>query len=195
MPTPGPRPSAWRRPRRPGAAPSRAVLLALVVAALLPLRPPAVPAAPEAYFSPDGGVRARLLRQIDRARTSIDLAIFDFTSRELAAALVRARARGVGVRVVADPRQARGKRSEIPKLAAAGIPVHLLRGRGHGIMHEKFAVFDGRLVVTGSYNWTEAAEAQNFENALFVDDRGVVARFAARFERLFARPAVLPAAR
>jgi len=45
----------------------------------------------------------------------------------------------VAVRVVADARQAAGKRSAIPRLTAAGIEVRLLRGRGRGIMHHKFA--------------------------------------------------------
>ena len=72
--------------------------------------------------------------------------------------------------------------------------MHLMHGRGRGIMHHKFAVFDGQLLFTGSYNWTESAEVANFENALLVDDPALVARYAALFERLFARPAVAPAA-
>ncbi len=101
----------------------------------------------------------------------------------------------MAVRVVADARQAAGKHSAIPRLMAGGIEVRLLRGRGRGIMHHKFAIFDGRLLVTGSYNWTGSAEAANFENALFLDDPGLVGRYAARFERLFSGPTVTPAAR
>ena len=108
---------------------------------------------------------------------------------------MRARDRGVAVRVVADARQARGKHSAIPRLRAAGLDVHLLRGRGRGIMHHKFAVFDGRLLFTGSYNWTESAEVANFENALLVDDPALVTRYAGLFQRLFAGPAVTPTAR
>ncbi len=176
-------------------APRRAVALSLLLAAALAASSPVAPAAPEVYFSPAGGVRQALVRQIDEATTSIDLAIFDFTAGELAEALVRARTRDVAVRIVADARQARGRHSAIPRLVAAGIEVRLLHGKGRGIMHHKFAVFDGRLVVTGSYNWTDSAEGQNFENALFLDDVAVVGRYAARFERLFAGPAVAPAAR
>ena len=137
-------------------------------------------------------MRDRILRQINRTKTSIDLAIFDFTSGELAGALLSARARGVAVRVVADARQARGKSSEVGVLLAGGIDARLLRGRGRGIMHHKFAVFDGRLVVTGSYNWTESAEHANLENALFLDDAAVVARYAGLFERLFGRAQAAP---
>lgn len=140
-------------------------------------------------------MRDRLLRQINLTKTSIDLAIFDFTSGELAGALMAAHGRGMAIRVVTDARQARGKHSEIPTLVAAGVPVQQVRGRGHGIMHHKFAIFDGRLLVTGSYNWTDSAEAQNFENVLFLDDPHVVARYARLFERLLRALPPAPVAR
>jgi phosphatidylserine/phosphatidylglycerophosphate/cardiolipin synthase-like enzyme len=174
--------------RRPVAA-----LWLLIVAVASTVALPAG-AAPQVYFSPGGGVRTALLQEIDEASASIDLAIFDFTAGDLAEALLRARAREVAIRIVADARQARGLHSVIPRLRAAGVEVRLLRGRGRGIMHHKFAVFDGRRAVTGSYNWTDSAEARNFENALFLDDPEVVARYAARFDRLFAGPAIGPAA-
>lgn len=174
--------------------PRRAAAL-WVLLALGPAVAPPADAAPEVYFSPEGGVRAALRRQIDQAGASIDLAIFDFTAAELAEALRQARGRGVAVRIVADARQARGAHSAIPGLVAAGIEVRLVRGRGRGVMHHKFAVFDGRLVVTGSYNWTDSAEARNFENAIFLDDPAVVSRYAARFERLLGGPPVIPTAR
>jgi len=181
--------------------PARSVAwLALLLVATAGLAPEAVPAAPEVYFSPGGGVRDRLLRQINLTKASIDLAIFDFTSGELAGALLAAHRRGVAIRIVADARQARGKHSEISVLVAAGIPVRALRGKGHGIMHHKFAVFDGRVLVTGSYNWTDSAEARNFENVLVLDDREVVLRYARLFERLLraapvARTPALPTRR
>ena len=52
--------------------------------------------------------------------------------------------------------------------------------------HHKFAIFDGRLLVTGSYNWTDAAESRNLENALFLDDPALIARYGEWFDRQFA---------
>lgn len=96
---------------------------------------------------------------------------------------------------MADARQARGKHSEISTLIAAGMRVRELRGKGRGIMHHKFAIFDGRVLVTGSYNWTDSAEAQNFENILVLDDREVVLRYVRLFDRLLRGAPAGPIAR
>lgn len=166
-------------------------LLASVLAALLILGAASALAELEAYFSPNGGIRDRLLRAINLTRATIDLAIFDFTSGELAGALLAARERGVAIRVVADARQVQGKHSEIPLLLDRGVKVRLVRGNGRGIMHHKFVIFDGRHLVTGSYNWTDSAERLNYENVLFLDDPAIVQRYQGHFERLFNGSATL----
>ena len=159
--------------------------LVCLVAVLVILQSTPALAEPEVYFSPGGGIRDRLLRAINHTKATIDLAIFDFTSGELAGALLVAKDRGVAIRVVADERQAQGKHSEIPLLLQKGIKVRLLRDQGRGIMHHKFAIFDGRLLVTGSYNWTDSAERSNYENTLVLDDPVVIHRYQAQFDRLF----------
>lgn len=54
-------------------------------------------------------------------------------------------------------------------------------------MHNKFAVFDGRLVETGSYNWTTSATSYNFENAIFIRDLKVSARYEEEFQHIWAQ--------
>jgi len=83
------------------------------------------------------------------------------------------------------PRQAQGKQSENPLLLGKGVKVRLARGIGRGIMHHKFAIFDGKLLVTGSYNWTDSAERYNHENVLVLEDPAIINRYQTRFNRLF----------
>ncbi len=156
-----------------------------LLVALLVLQAASALAEPEAYFSPNGGIRDRLLRAINHTKATIDLAVFDFTSGELAGALLATKERGVLIRIVADTRQAQGKHSEIPWLLEKGVKVRLARGNGRGIMHDKFAIFDGKLLVTGSYNWTDSAERFNHENALVLDEAVVIRRYQTKFDRLF----------
>ncbi|MFH1386772.1 MAG: phospholipase D-like domain-containing protein [bacterium] len=143
----------------------------------------ALPSA-SAYFSPNGGIRDKIIAKINLSQKSIKLAIYSFTSGEIAWALENAKDRGVAIQVVADKGQAKGKNSEINFLLSKGIPVKLLQGKGRGIMHHKFAIFDDKEVVTGSYNWTENAEKNNYENAVFISDPEVVKSFGEEFGRL-----------
>lgn len=54
-------------------------------------------------------------------------------------------------------------------------------------MHDKFAILDSRLLVTGSYNWTRAADERNLENVVFLDEAGSAQDYAAAFKRLWGR--------
>ena len=107
--------------------PPRTRLAPLLIALLILQAAPAL-AEPEVYFSPNGEIRDRLLRAINHTKATMDLAIFDFTSGELAGALLAARERGVAIRIVADARQAQGKHSEVPFLLEKGLKVRLARG-------------------------------------------------------------------
>lgn len=120
------------------------------------------------------------------SRTSIDVAVYHLTSGELAAALRDAQRRGVKIRIVTDAQQADQQHSEIPFLYRHQVPIRVLGGgRGQGLMHHKFAVFDGHLVVTGSYNWTASAERYNRENLVVLEDPLVTKRFQEEFNRLW----------
>lgn len=140
-------------------------------------------AMPETYFSGEG-VQSRLLELIQKSQTSIDLAIFEFSSPVLAEALQQARERGVTVRLLLDSHS--GKK-DAASGSLAGLNVRELAGRGggRGLMHDKFAVFDEHQVVTGSYNWTRSAEHSNYENILVEDDPEVVSKYHRQFALLW----------
>ncbi|MDD5302925.1 MAG: phospholipase D-like domain-containing protein [Elusimicrobia bacterium] len=142
---------------------------------------------PAQAFSP-GGVTAHLVRAIDAAKASIDLANFSFTSEELRDALLRAKERGVKVRIVFDADQYKFL-SEMRWFADNGFDLLLSRGKDgdKGVMHNKFAVFDGALVEAGSFNWTRNGEKNNYENAIFLDAPDDVAGYAAYFSRIRAQ--------
>ena len=142
---------------------------------------------PAQAFSP-GGVTAHLVRAIDASRTSIDLANFSFTSEDLRDALLRAKNRGVKVRIIFDADQYKFL-SEMRWFEENGFDLLLSSGKDgqKGVMHNKFAVFDGALVEAGSFNWTRNGEKNNYENAMFLDAPDDVAGFAAYFARIRAQ--------
>jgi cardiolipin hydrolase len=143
-----------------------------------------VPAS-EVYFSPNGRVRQRLVRAIEDSRKSIDIAVYNFTASELAEALYAAQTRGVHIRVLVDQEMAEAGGSGVRGLRLNGIAVRSLGVPEQSLMHNKFAVFDERLVVTGSYNWTNSAEYANYENLVVLEEPALVARFQQEFQRLW----------
>lgn len=124
----------------------------------------------EVFFSPHGGCTDAAVAAIGKAKTSVLVQAYSFTSRPIEAALIAAHARGVTVQVVADGSDETGKGSITHDLKAAGIEV--VYDEMHVIAHNKVMVIDagqpGATVVTGSFNFTHAAQYDNAENLLLL---------------------------
>lgn len=146
--------------------------VALCLSAGVPTAALAADAAPvvtiENAFSPDGGAEALVLKVIDGAASSIRLAAYSFSSPHVVEALLRARQRGVDVRVLVDARRNARKNSRVAldRLAAAGIPTRLIAR--YALHHDKYIVADGVTVQNGSFNYTADAATANSENVLVV---------------------------
>jgi len=142
-------------------------------------------------FSPGGSSLQVVLSGIRQARTEILVAAYGFTSKDIAAALLDARQRGVKVQVVADQKANARKYSAVTFLANKGVPVRL-NGR-YAIHHNKFMVIDGRHVETGSFNYTQAAVKSNAENVLLLwNVPTVAARYRSEWLRLWNESTELP---
>ena len=141
------------------------------------------------YFSDQDRIADRIIAAINHTRRTLDIAIYSLTQPDITAAIEAARRRGVRVRIVSDEGQSRDRHSEISYLRSRGIPVRLSNGyRGErSIMHNKFAIFDGNLVETGSFNWTTSATSYNFENAILIAVPEVSARYQREFDHIWAQ--------
>ncbi|OGR70666.1 MAG: hypothetical protein A2089_08675 [Elusimicrobia bacterium GWD2_63_28] len=148
---------------------------------------------PAYLFSPGSATEERLARIIDAAAVSVDAVTFTFSSRILADAVVRARQRGVRVRFLMDTNMA--KTSALAKqVFDSGAGFRWRIGRtDKGALHNKFVILDGRLLATGSFNWTVNASKNSFENLAFVSDAEVVRAYQDNFDSLYESSAV-PAA-
>lgn len=134
----------------------------------------------QVYFSPRGGAQEALVRAIQEARESIFVQAYSFTSAPIAKALVDARQRGVVIEAVLDKSQRTEKYSGATFLANAGIPVWI--DAAHAIAHNKVMVIDHRRVVTGSFNFTKAAEEKNAENLLILDSPELARLYLVNYE-------------
>lgn len=132
-------------------------------------------------FSPGGNCAQKIVDQLNGAEKSVLVQAYSFTSKPIAEALINAFRRGVKVKVIADKSQLRGKGSKIKTLADAGVPVSI--DTAHAIAHDKVIVIDGVTVVTGSFNFTRAAEDKNAENVLIIRNKKVAAKYRANWYR------------
>lgn len=140
------------------------------------------PADKEVCFSPDEQCDLRLIKFIQSAKQSLDVAIFDLTHVQIAHEIAAASKR-IPVRVVCDRRQSKGEHSMIDILFKAGVPLKL--GLQRGIMHNKFTIVDAKMVETGSFNYSDGATSKNNENQIYLADPNVVSRYRARFEEIW----------
>jgi phosphatidylserine/phosphatidylglycerophosphate/cardiolipin synthase-like enzyme len=135
-------------------------------------------------FSPHGGAEALVVDTLGQARFSVHVAIYGLTSRKIEQALLDLAQAGVRVSIKADHLQSAGKAQAalLSRLRAAGIEVEVSRvGR---LLHDKFAIVDGRWVVTGSFNGTDGAERRNRENVLALDCPALAKAFETEWETI-----------
>jgi phosphatidylserine/phosphatidylglycerophosphate/cardiolipin synthase-like enzyme len=129
-----------------------------------------------------GGPDEILAGAIDAAAEKIDIASYDFDLLSLARALLRAKNRGVAVRIVVDSDNWSNEALDL--LRGEGIPV---AGDGRdGLMHDKFVVIDGREVWAGSMNLTVNDAYRNDNNLLRIRSAELARIFTAEFEEMFA---------
>ena len=136
-------------------------------------------------FSPQDNCAREIVSEIEKAKNSIDVAMYFFTSRPLAQAIIGAKDRGVKVRIClgGDEESAYEKYSKSDYLIKNGIDVKLIKGSG--IMHNKFCIIDDFITITGSYNWTIRADLENDENVIIIKSREIAKRYEGQFNKLW----------
>ena len=159
--------------------------------------------APHRRDDPDHGLEL-IRQQLEQAQRRIDLALFVFSAQELADVLALKRDQGVEIRVLVDPGFAHRSYSEWLDLKGLAMADHRCRleagnnpwgmplktvgtprlARGDKL-HHKFAVIDGKTVITGSFNWSPAAAHTNDETLLVIHSSTLAAHFTREMDRLW----------
>jgi phosphatidylserine/phosphatidylglycerophosphate/cardiolipin synthase-like enzyme len=134
----------------------------------------------QVFFSPRGGCTEEIVKVISGAKTNIFVQAYSFTSAPIAKALVEAHRRGVRVQVILDKSQKTERYSSADFLANAGIKPMI--DSKHSIAHNKIMILDGQTILTGSFNFTKAAEESNAENLLVIRDAPLAAKYKANWE-------------
>lgn len=137
------------------------------------------------YFSPGETCLNAIISQIKNARSSLDVCVFTISDDRITAALMERHRRGLPIRIISDNDKVNDPGSDVARLADAGLNVRIDRTPYH--MHHKYAVADGAIAITGSYNWTRSAARNNEENLLVTREPIVVRRYRDAFLELWAK--------
>jgi phosphatidylserine/phosphatidylglycerophosphate/cardiolipin synthase-like enzyme len=118
---------------------------------------------------------------INSTRRTILVQAYSFTSAPIAKALVEAHRRGVEVKVILDKSANTHHYSAATFLEHMGVPVWI--DAQHAIAHNKVMVIDDAIVITGSFNFTKAAEEHNAENLLIIHDPALAAHYTENWNK------------
>ncbi|WP_347506007.1 phospholipase D-like domain-containing protein [Pseudomonas anguilliseptica] len=138
-----------------------------------------------AHFSPGEECRRKIRELCRQARKTVDICVYTISDDLLSEEILACHQRGLAVRVISDNEKQFDAGSDVQWLRDKGVPLRIDSGPFH--MHHKFALFDGRLLLNGSFNWTRSASTSNEENFMVVDNPQLLAAFSREFESLWAR--------
>jgi phosphatidylserine/phosphatidylglycerophosphate/cardiolipin synthase-like enzyme len=122
-----------------------------------------------------------IIDELDHAKISIQMQAYSLTSKPIADALIRARARGVSVIVIADKSQRHQRNAQVSNLKRAKISVYI--DHKPAIAHNKIIIIDGIITIGGSYNFSNSAEKRNAENVTIIKSKSFAALYSANFKK------------
>lgn len=126
-------------------------------------------------FTPPSGCGDLIALEVSKAKTSIYVQAYGMTSKAIIRELIKAKQRGVEVSIILDSSNLHDKSSGMSELIGAGVKVRI--DRVSGIAHNKVMIIDKSKVITGSFNFTNAADKHNVENVVLIEDKNIAFRY------------------
>ncbi len=133
------------------------------------------------YFSPHGGCTEAIVAEIGKAKSEIKIQAYSFTSKPIAQAVAEAAGRNVKVEIILDKSNRSDRYSAADFTAHKGIPTYI--DDRHNIAHNKIMIIDQETVITGSFNFSRAAEENNAENLLIIKNRDLAAKYLDNWQK------------
>jgi len=137
----------------------------------------------EAFFSPGDDCLNAIMNRLQSAINKVDICVFTISDDRISREIENCHQRRLQIRIITDNDKAFDRGSDIERLANKGLNIRVDRTEKH--MHHKFAIIDGKILLTGSYNWTRSAASYNEENILITDDPQSIRAYQAEFNKLW----------
>jgi phosphatidylserine/phosphatidylglycerophosphate/cardiolipin synthase-like enzyme len=140
----------------------------------------------ETYFTrKDGNLDQILIKEINTAQKSLNIAIYSLTKDNIADALIDAKKKGIDIKVITDKQESstKGQKAILDKIKSNGIPVKI---NSHtGLMHLKLTIVDDKIVCGGSYNYTANATKNNDENLIIMKDTNIIKEYIDEYNSMW----------
>ena len=133
------------------------------------------------FFTPGNTVETAIAEVIAAARQRILVQAYSFTNPLIVQALAEAKSRGVDVIVLLDKSNRNQKYSAADFTSHSGIET--LIDDKHAIAHNKVMIIDDQIVITGSYNFTRAAEKSNAENLVIIESVPIAEKYLRNWQK------------
>lgn len=128
----------------------------------------------------------RFLELLSSAERSVDLCVYLFTQSSLGDILEDLHRSGrIRVRVITDSTEDDAGDTQVKRLKCAGVPVKSNKRGTGALMHHKFVIIDSKVLLSGSFNWTNKAVVCNYESVLVTAEQSLVRPFCEKFEEMW----------
>lgn len=124
-----------------------------------------------------------IIKLINNSTETIDIAVYSINNLNIIDQLIKAKDKGVKIRILTDRIQAFGNSSKVKLLHDTGFDIKI--HSKDRIMHHKFAIFDNKSAVEGSFNWTYSAANKNAEDCNVFDKEEDIKVLQRRFKKLW----------
>lgn len=138
------------------------------------------------YFSNEGlKPDKQLINLINVSTKTLDIAIYSLTKKDIVDAIISAKKRGVFVRLMSDRTESKSKSQsiELQQIKQTGIQVKI--NTHLGLLHDKYTIVDGKIIATGSYNYTNNANDENDENMIIIRDNNIARAYENNFNSMW----------
>lgn len=136
-------------------------------------------------FTPGENCTEAIVNNIAKAQKEIRVMAYSFTSPAIAKALVRAVQQGIDVKVILDKSQKNARYTSATYLFNQGVPVFI--DYKPAIAHNKVMIIDRHMAITGSFNFTKAAQMRNAENLLIIKDKFLATTYLDNWDKRYSQ--------
>ncbi|MDR3543111.1 MAG: phospholipase D family protein [Desulfosporosinus sp.] len=123
--------------------------------------------------------------QINSTKSTLDIAIYSLTKKDIVDAIIAAKKRGANVRIITDRIEAKSKSEEAQLKLLKGVNIPIKENSHSGLMHMKVSIIDKSVVTTGSYNYTQNASTENDEVLVVIHDPGIASKWEDEFQLMW----------